>query len=271
MFRLSLAALLFCACAPEVGYVPPPDDDGGVNMNPSDGGAKTDLAMQHPHDGSSPPAQDLVMNQGGPPMGGQVGPTGGAVDRLYFAFHGDTSPMNCNDTAGYPTAIIDNIYAREAALGHLQFDVSLGDYMFVCGGSEYTVANTMMGYYQNAAKQLAVQHFLVMGNHECEASGQCPVGSTDPNSTTFYNALKPVSPTAYYSFNITTHTGLATFVVVADNAWDNTQQSWLESTLTTADAKAKYTIVMRHHPIGNTDQPNNPVSWNIIHSHKYTL
>jgi hypothetical protein len=62
-----------------------------------------------------------------------------------------------------------------------------------------------------------------------------------------------------------------TFVVVADNAWSTAQATWLEKTLATADQKAKYTIVARHHPEGDTSIPTNTDSVAIIRKHKFAL
>ena len=49
-------------------------------------------------------------------MTGTVGGNGGTVSRLYFTVVGDTRPANVDDTSGYPTAIIDQIYTDITAL-----------------------------------------------------------------------------------------------------------------------------------------------------------
>jgi hypothetical protein len=203
------------------------------------------------------------------PGGGTVGPTGGTVDRLLFAFHGDTRPPNCDQTSAYPTKIINSIFRREAQAG-VQFTVDLGDHMFVCS-NQLATAQAQMKYYTDAAKTLPVPTFMTMGNHECGGADFCPANSPSANMQAYMAALTSISPLPYYSFDVTTKTGKATFVIVADNAWDSTQEKWLVSTLTEADKSAKYTIVVRHHPIDNKDVSGNQTIWGIVSSHKYTL
>ena len=115
--------------------------------------------------------------------------------------------------------------------------------------------------------------FMTEGNHECmgSGSGYCPTGSSNVNFQAFLQALAPVSSTPYYSVNVQTSLGLATFVIVADNSFDSAQQTWLESTLTTADANAKYTIIAKHHPEGDTSVAANSTIMSIIRSHKFAL
>jgi hypothetical protein len=275
MHRLLLtAALAFAACSAGGAT-----DDG---FTPDDGSAPPDQAMSGADlagaDLAIPPGADLAVGPdlshpfgpGPKPMGGTVGPTGGKVDRLYFTFHGDTRPMSCNDANGYPTTIITSIFNREAGLDP-EFGLDLGDHMFVCSGT-LNEAQTQMGLYMNAAKNLPKTLFMTMGNHECSSSASyCYLNSTQPNYKAFMAALAPVSTVPYYTFDVQTDTGLATFVVVADNAWDTTESSWLTTTLTKADGAAKYTIVMRHHPIDNVDLATMMDEWNIIKSHKYSL
>jgi hypothetical protein len=74
-----------------------------------------------------------------------------------------------------------------------------------------------------------------------------------------------------YTFDVMTSKGLMTFVIIADNAWDATEASWLDQALTTADSKATYTIVARHHPEGDTSVATNPDSMAIIRKHKFAL
>lgn len=203
-------------------------------------------------------------------MPGAIGPKGGTVDRLYFAFHGDARPANCNDTPNYPKDILSSIFTREAAR-NVEFAIDLGDHFFGCGTGKYNTAPAQMAIYMNASKLLPALTFLTMGNHECRSSGLCHPGDGDENLAAYLPALAPISATPYYTFDVHTSQGIATFVVIADNAWDNTEQQWLESTLTKADANSKYTIITRHHPIDNVDLPNMMVEWNMIQKHKYTL
>jgi hypothetical protein len=129
-----------------------------------------------------------------------------------------------------------------------------------------------MGLYTNAAGLLGRQTFMALGAEDCGATGKlCPIGSTDPNYTAFMQALAPVSATPYYSFNVTTGTGLATFVVLADNSWDVGEQNWLESVLSQADANAKYTIIAKHYPLTGVQPTWAPSEIALIRNHKYSL
>jgi hypothetical protein len=49
------------------------------------------------------------------------------------------------------------------------------------------------------------------------------------------NALAPISSTPYYTFDVTTALGLATFVIVADMSYHSTEATWSETTLATAN------------------------------------
>ena len=251
-FRIFAASLLFAAAGCRAGALSV-DTDLGVAT--ADLGATNDLA-----------SGDLSL--GDVPGPGTIGPTGGSVDRLWFAFHGDTRPPECDQTDQYPSAIIRNIFTREAA-ERVQFAVDLGDHMYVCNNS-VAEATTQMGFYMEAAALLGRPTFMTMGNHECLNGATCTPVSEDANSTVYLKALAPISPLPYYTFNVTTHSGLATFVVIADNFWSDTQRQWLEATLTKADSEAKYTIITRHHPPENSQLSNSAI-WQIIQAHKYSL
>jgi hypothetical protein len=197
-----------------------------------------------------------------------VGPTGGTVDLLHFATTGDTRPAACEDTAGYPTpiinSIVDAVQAKQA-----QFALDLGDHMYVCNNSLAT-ATDQMNLYTKSTARFSNQWFMTMGNHECY-KGPCLPGSANANYVAFMSALSPVSSLPYYSFNIHTRLGLATFVVIADNAWSSTQSAWLDSTLSTADSKATYTIIARHHPEGDTSVSTNAEAMAVVRKHKFAL
>ncbi|MGZ3443283.1 MAG: metallophosphoesterase family protein, partial [Polyangia bacterium] len=208
---------------------------------------------------------------GGIPVGGPVGPTGGTVDRIFFGFTGDTRPADCG--GAYPTMIISNIFTQLKTAG-VQFALDQGDHMFNCG-SDFSGARDQMNLYVTAAALLGKTVFLTMGNHECtgESSMLCSTYpyNTHPNYTAFMDALKPISPKPYYRFDVTTNTGLAVFLVVADDTWNAEQQTWLTQQLTDADAHAKYTFVTKHHPDGNTDHPEFQQIYDLVRAHKYTL
>jgi hypothetical protein len=220
----------------------------------------------------APPDLAGVPNPvGGIPVGGPVGPTGGTVDRLFFGFTGDTRPDSCGTT--YPTAIITNIFSQMKTAG-VQFAVDQGDHMFNCG-SDFSAARDQMNLYVNAAGNLGKTVFLTMGNHECTNESQMLCSTypyaTNPNYTAFMDALKPISPKPFYRFDINTNSGLAVFLVVADDTWNAEQQTWLTTNLTDADAHAKYTFVTKHHPDGNTDHAEFQQIYDLVRAHKYTL
>jgi len=229
-------------------------------------------SMDPTPDGGAPPNHDDL---GTLPVGGTVGPKGGTVDRLFFGFSGDTRPAQCGGK--YPTPIINNIFDGMKAQG-AQFALDQGDHMFNCGSgaSAFSGAKQQIGEYLTAANRFGKTVFMTMGNHECSGSSSalCSTGSSygsNPNYTAFLDALAPVSPTPYYRFDVQTKTGLAVFIVIADDAWDATQKAWLETQLTDADAHAKYTFVSKHHPDGNTDQPAFQGIYDQVRKHKYTL
>jgi hypothetical protein len=239
---------------------------GGGGGGGSDGGAGgPDLA------GPAKPIPDM----GGIPVGGAVGPTGGTVDRLFFGFTGDTRPDQCG--GAYPQTIINNIFTGMKKDG-VQFAVDQGDHMFNCGYGASAVqgARDQMQNYVSAATLLGKTVFMTMGNHECsgEASTLCNTISSynnNPNYTAFMDTLAPISKLPYYRFDVQTKTGLAVFLVVADDVWDANEKSWLTTQLTDADAHAKYTFVSKHHPDGNTDHPEFQQIYDLVTSHKYTL
>ena len=210
---------------------------------------------------------------------GTVEANGGTVDRLWFATTGDTRPSSCNDTEGYPKAAIAQIAQAMKAL-RVQFAVDLGDHMYICSDTGAlsmaqldSAAQAQMGFYQGAVAQGPKAWWMTMGNHECDAAyalrRPCIVGGPhDPNFAAYLSALGRPQP--YYFNDVQTSAGLARFVVVADDSWDATQSAWLSSTLTDADARARYTIVARHHPVtGTRSGPSEVLS--ILRQHKYTL
>ncbi len=210
----------------------------------------------------------------GIPAGGSVGPKGGTVDRLFFGITGDTRPDVCGGT--YPQTTINNIFIGMKQKG-VQFAVDQGDHMFNCGStsSAFTGAKQQMAKYTAATALLGAPVFMTMGNHECTgtSSALCTANSYGGNAnyTAFMDALMPISMKPYYRIDVMTHSGLAVFVVIADDAWDTTQQQWLTTQLTDADAHAKYTFVSKHHPEGNMDHTEFPQIYNLVRQHKYTL
>jgi hypothetical protein len=253
------AAALAAACDAPAANRSDWDADLGTSSPPPD--PATDM-------GTQPPSGTDLARAG---SGGPVGPRGGTVDLLHFGLSGDTRPPACEDTAHYPTPIIQSI-ADHIAQQNAQFALDLGDHMYVCNDSVQT-ATAQMDLFVGATRRFPGTWFMTEGNHECW-KGPCVAGMpgvNDANYAVFMQALAPISQTPYYSFDVQTSLGLATFVVIADNSWSNAQQSWLEQTLATADAKAKYTIVARHHPTDDSTVATNPLSLQIVRAHKFAL
>lgn len=264
MHRIAVScsiALVLAACQPP--------DDGA-----SDRTSNTFDDESHRHDLATTTHSDLAMSaadlgtQPGPQPGGPVGPTGGTVNLLHFGISGDTRPPACEDTAHYPTPIINGI-ADALRAARVQFALDLGDHMYVCNG-DLATATTQMELFMGAVGRFGGTWFMTMGNHEC-SRGPCLPGSSDANYAAYMKALAPVARLPYYSFDVETAHGLATFVIVADNAWSQAQATWLEQTLARADQAARYTIVARHHPEGDTSVATNPVSMGIIRKHRFAL
>jgi hypothetical protein len=229
--------------------------DMASNSPPDPGGA----------DGGTTSAGDLG-GHGRQPL--PVGATGGAVSLLHFGISGDTRPPSCEDTAGYPTSVINGIVSRLNARA-VQFALDLGDHMYVCN-DDLPTATAQMGLFTQATQKLPATWFMTMGNHECEGP-PCLTGSQNANYVAFMSALAPIASKPYYTFDVDTSLGRVTFVVVADSAWDANQSSWLDATLAQADQQAKYTIVARHHPEGDTSIATNSDSMAIIRNHKFAL
>jgi len=212
-----------------------------------------------------------------PPTGGTVTTSGGTVDRLYFGYTGDTRPQS--SSSSYPSSlqnVIDGIYTAMKANG-VQFAMDGGDHMEASSTSD---ATGNMNSYAKAAALLGKPVFMTMGNHECANSynmgvscGSAGAATSDTKMKAYMPALQTISgqSSPYYRFDINTQAGRATFLVVADDAWNDTQQTWLENQLADADANSKYTFVSKHHPDGNMDQTYFQTIYNLVKSHRYTL
>jgi hypothetical protein len=210
---------------------------------------------------------------------GTVSANGGSVERLWFATTGDTRPARCNDTEAYPKATIARIASAMKAL-EVQFTVDLGDHLYVCsdvGGLGRAgldaAARAQMAAYTTAIASGPATWWMTMGNHECDAAYQtgsaCVVGGPyDSNFAAYMAALRRPQP--YYANDVQTSQGVARFVVIADDAWSETQARWVEATLTEADARAKYTVVVRHHPVQGP-RIGRPEIVSLLRRHKYTL
>jgi hypothetical protein len=208
--------------------------------------------------GVQPAGQDAgpaIPLDAGQPVTGTVGPTGGTVSHLYFAVTGDTRPGNQDETATYPTAIIQKIFQDVNVLSpRPEFFLATGDFMFA---STSASATAQLQLYLSAMQQYSGTIFPVMGNHECNGytADNCS-GMTTPNMTAYTSLL--LTPLGlqlpYYSVPISAQDGswTAKLIVAACNDWDSTQQSWLAGELAKATT---YTIVARHEPSSTTNAP----------------
>lgn len=207
---------------------------------------------------------------------GAVGPNGGRVSRLSFTVIGDTRPATRDDTQGYPTGIVDQLYADIAAMSPQPlFTVSTGDYVFASPGSGQ--AGPQMELYLLARSQFPGPLFPAMGNHECTGAtaSNCGDGNADgltDNFTGFLSLLLgPIEqPRPYYSIEIDDVNGAWTskLVFIAANAWDEGQASWLENVMA---QPTTYTFVVRHEPSRASSAPGVVPSDRVLRGSSYTL
>jgi hypothetical protein len=173
-----------------------------------------------------------------------------------FAAVGDTRPASEDDPSGYPTAVITKIFQDiQAQSPRPVLAVGTGDYQF-SSTSDNSDANAQVQTYMTARGGYSGAFFPAMGNHECgTANGACSSdfancsGTTTANQTAFLSEmLQPIGQSKpYYSVNVsaTDNSWTAKFVMTAANAWDSTQQSWLQGVLA---QPTTYTFVVRHEP-----------------------
>ncbi|AKV00746.1 hypothetical protein AKJ09_07409 [Labilithrix luteola] len=228
---------------------------------------------QAPPSGCGPTGAPL---DAGAPATGTVTGNGGSLSRLLFAVVGDTRPPSINDTAAYPSTIIDKIYGDiQAFTPRPAFVVSTGDYMFASSFS--AESGPQLDKYLAARAKFDGPLFPAMGNHECTGgtTSNCGPGAPDGvtnNFTSFLNKmLGPIGkPDPYYVINInaTDHSWTAKFVFIAANAWSTAQESWLNTTLA---QNTTYTFVIRHESRMANTAPGVKPSEQIMAQHPYTL
>src|SRR5947209_4916787 len=87
----------------------------GGSLSPTTGGdpatSSPDLGMGNGGGGTTGSGGGTTGGAMPPVYTGSIGAGGGSVSSLYFAVVGDTRPPNPDDTARYPTLIIDKIYS----------------------------------------------------------------------------------------------------------------------------------------------------------------
>ncbi|HEX9103845.1 MAG TPA: metallophosphoesterase, partial [Polyangia bacterium] len=180
---------------------------------------------------------------------------------------GDCRPPALEDTAGYPSAIVSNVFKLAQSNG-AQFTVGTGDYMF---SNTSTGVNAQVDLFLQARSNFSGPVYLDMGNHECNGytASNCPNGNETPNVQAFLSKLAPAGTTKpYYRIDIAAAHGTAKFLFVAANAWDSTQQSWLQQQLA---QPTTYTFVVRHEPAADTSAPGVSPSESLIGAAANTL
>jgi hypothetical protein len=227
------------------------------------------------HDGSLP-VDSGPEPDSGPRVWGDIGPTGGQLDTLSFAIVGDTRPATIDDTAGYPTAIIRQIWqAVQDENPRPAFGISTGDYMFAKQTGTEVVPQ--MKLYTDAHDLYSNIHFPAMGNHECTGAtasncgNQLPDGVTQNYDVFMRELLGPLGITKpYYTVNISAKDGswTAKFVFVAGNSWAPEQGTWLEAELS---KPTTYTFVVRHENSTATEAPGVTPSAQVIARHPLTM
>jgi hypothetical protein len=231
---------------------------GGLQPDDTDASVLTDGAV--PPDAGAPPV-------------GAIGPSGGKLPYLNFAVVGDTRPPSEDDTPGYPTGVIQQIWQDVASEEPLPaFAITTGDYMFANpNGME---ANRQLDLYLGARAAFPNVVFAAMGNHECTGgvASNCVGGYTTNNFDSFVQRM--VVPLGqlhpYYTIRVDAMDGTWTskFVIVAANAWDSDQESWFDHEMS---QDTTYTFVVRHEGEYVNNAPGVVPSSNIMSQRPYTL
>jgi hypothetical protein len=203
------------------------------------------------------------------------GPGGGLLDDLRFAIVGDTRPVNIDDTAHYPTDIITQIWTDVAAeQPAIPFAISTGDYMYAA--TNFAEQAPQLDIYLQARTAYPGVVYPAMGNHECTGytDSNCGAQASDgepANYTQFMTRMiAPIGETTpYYIERFAARDGSwsAKLVFVAGNAWDDTQQVWLQNVLS---EPTTYTFVIRHEGIMANTAPGVTPSQGLVNIHPLT-
>jgi hypothetical protein len=210
------------------------------------------------------------------PLAGQVTASGGAVSRLYFAVIGDTRPASVDDTAGYPTTIIQKIFGDiQAASPRPSFAVSTGDYQFATPGKGTSASQ--LDIYMTARAAYSNVVFPAMGNHECNGytASNCGTGNTDGVTDNFTNFVTKMltaigQSNPYYVIKIAAldNSWTSKFVVIAGNDWTSAEETWLSTTLAETTT---YTFIIRHEAAEANTAPGVTPSEAVMAKYPYTL
>jgi Calcineurin-like phosphoesterase len=206
-----------------------------------------------------PPPGDAYQALDAPGHAG-AGPGGGLLDQLTFAVVGDTRPANVDDTAGYPTPIVGQIWTDVAAdPAQPRFALTSGDYMFASttGGQ----VDPQLDAYLGARAAYTGVVYPAMGNHECNGytDSNCGPNNKDGEPDNYAEFMSrmvmPLGETRPYyieRFAATDGSWSAKFIFVAANAWDATQNAWVNLMET---EPTTYTFVIRHEPPESNTAP----------------
>ncbi|HSY23845.1 MAG TPA: metallophosphoesterase [Polyangiaceae bacterium] len=188
---------------------------------------------------------------------------------LTFGMIGDTRPSS-STTGEYPQSVKNIIAAAFAGMQaqKLPFAVGTGDYAY----SSTSAGSALPQYmdYMAARKTFAGTFLPTMGNHECNGftDSNCPVGSFTGMTTDYVNTI--VTPSTGQSnpylsalYEATDGSWSAKFIFVAANAWNSTQQTWLQATLA---VPTTYTFVIRHEPANANTAPGTTPSETLLAS-----
>ena len=224
---------------------------------------------------------DAPVSLPGPDAGVTPADLSLTLDELYFAVVGDTRPPVSDDTAGYPTAIITQIWQDvQAESPRPPFALATGDYMYASTSGREQMPQ--LDLYFQARSAYSGQLFAAIGNHECTTAtaSNCgtgtlngkPVYQVTSNYTTFLDRF--VRPLGLYNpwyavhIDASDRSWTAKVVIVAANAWVDAQATWLEGALS---VPTDYTFIVRHEQSSVTETPGVAPSNAIIARHPYTL
>jgi hypothetical protein len=153
--------------------------------------------------------------------------------------------------------------------------IATGDYQFASQmGSQ---AGREIDLFMQARAKFPGVLLPAMGNHECtgETASNCGLGNKN-GFTQSYTAfvermLWPIHETLPYyrvAFDADDRSWTSKVVVIAANAWDEAQASWLEAALS---VPTTYTFVVRHEPDEAKTAPGTVPSGLILDRHPFTL
>jgi hypothetical protein len=169
--------------------------------------------------------------------------------------------------------VVNTIFAGIEALNpRPQFVIATGDYIFATATGNHGAPQ--LAKFVTAARQFSGPVFAAMGNQECNGytSDNC-AGVTNNNNYQAYlsSLVTPLGlPRPYYAFRVgaADQSWTAKFIVLACNAWDTTQRSWLQTEMS---SPTTYTFVVRHEPSASTTAPCVPGSDAVLQQYPYTM